>query len=167
MVLETGFVSLTRAGEELCGDHVAVRRCDGSVVLVLADGLGSGVKASILSTLTSQILAELTNGGLPFDEAVRTLAQTLPVCSERGIAYSTFTVVDAAPGGGAFMAQVGNPGARQQGGGGGAGDTEDGTGGGGKEISVSRLRLSLNDALVLCSDGVVHAGAGTAYITGW
>ena len=66
---------------------------DRSTVIVLADGLGSGVKASILSTLTSRILSTMIAAGLPIEECVSTMAATLPVCSVRGVAYSTFSVI--------------------------------------------------------------------------
>ena len=57
--VETSFSSLIKKNEELCGDKVAIRYCDQFCILVLADGLGSGVKANILSTLTSTIICEM------------------------------------------------------------------------------------------------------------
>ena len=91
---DIGYLSINHAGEELCGDHVeTVQQDDGSAVIVLADGLGSGVKASILSTLTSKIISTMLASGIPVEECVATVAKTLPVCSERGVAYSTFTVL--------------------------------------------------------------------------
>ncbi|MBR5961369.1 MAG: serine/threonine-protein phosphatase, partial [Clostridia bacterium] len=62
---DIGFKSINHAGEQLCGDHVDVaEQEDGSTVIVLADGLGSGVKASILSTLTSKIISTMLAAGL-------------------------------------------------------------------------------------------------------
>ena len=57
---EIGYKSINHVGEELCGDHVdVVEESENSTVVVLADGLGSGVKASILSTLTSKIISTM------------------------------------------------------------------------------------------------------------
>ena len=97
---EIGYRSILHAGEQLCGDHVDIaEQKDGSLVIVLADGLGSGVKASILSTLTSKILSTMMAAGLSIDECVSTIVSTLPVCSERNVAYSTFTIIpDRYPG---------------------------------------------------------------------
>ena len=91
---DIGYKSINHVGEELCGDHVdVVGENENSTVIVLADGLGSGVKASILSTLTSKIISTMMAAGLPIEECVSTIAATLPVCSLRGVAYSTFTII--------------------------------------------------------------------------
>ena len=91
---DIGYKSINHAGEQLCGDHVdIVERDDGSTVIVLADGLGSSVKASILSTLTSKIISTMMSEGLSVEDCVSTIAATLPVCSVRGVAYSTFTII--------------------------------------------------------------------------
>ena len=91
---DIGYKSINHVGEELCGDHIdVVEEGENSTVIVLADGLGSGVKASILSTLTSKIISTMMAAGLPIEECVSTIAATLPVCSTRGVAYSTFTII--------------------------------------------------------------------------
>ena len=91
---DIGYKSINHVGEELCGDHVdIVEENDNSTVIVLADGLGSGVKASILSTLTAKIISTMMAAQLPIEECVSTIAATLPVCSVRGVAYSTFTII--------------------------------------------------------------------------
>ena len=74
---DVGFVSLNKMGETLCGDRVEVNGGgDEDVTLVLADGLGSGVKANILATLTSKIVCTLVSGGMPMEECVATIAST-------------------------------------------------------------------------------------------
>ncbi len=91
---DIGYKSVNHYGEQLCGDHVdIVEQDENSTVIVLADGLGSGVKASILSTLTSKIISTMMAEGLSLQDCVETIAATLPVCSVRGVAYSTFTII--------------------------------------------------------------------------
>ena len=91
---DIGYKSINHYGEQLCGDHVdIIEQGDNSTVIVLADGLGSGVKASILSTLTSKIISTMMAEGMKLEDCVSTIAATLPVCSDRGVAYSTFTIL--------------------------------------------------------------------------
>ena len=93
-VTEIGYLSLNHVGEELCGDHIEVTSKDESTkILVLADGLGSGVKANILSTLTSKMLSSMIAGDISIKECIRCIANTLPVCKVRNVAYSTFTII--------------------------------------------------------------------------
>ena len=78
---DVGFISVNKYGEQLCGDHVeTIEQDDNALVMVLADGLGSGVKASILSTLTSKILSTMMSNSMSIEDCVSTVAATLPVC---------------------------------------------------------------------------------------
>ena len=165
---DIGYKSINHYGEQLCGDHVEVVEVeDGSTIIVLSDGLGSGVKASILSTLTSKILSTMMAAGLPIEECVGTIADTLPVCSLRGVAYSTFTIIHIVDNHTAEIFQYDNPHvviirneknyeyAK----------TEMNIGG--KRVFKSVIRLKENDIFVAMSDGCPHAGIGTAYNFGW
>ena len=165
---DIGFKSINHHGEQLCGDHVdVVDGPDGSTVIVLADGLGSGVKASILSTLTSKIISTMMAEGLPLEECVSTIAATLPVCSLRGVAYSTFTIIHIINNETAEIIQYDNPqviilrdNVKYD-----YPKTEMNIGG--KKILKTTIRLCENDIFIAMSDGCPHAGIGMAYNFGW
>ena len=107
---DVGYQSINHYGEQLCGDHVdVVEQGENSTVIVLADGLGSGVKASILSTLTSKIISTMMSEGLTLEDCVETIAATLPICSVRGVAYSTFTIIHLINNETAELMQFDNP----------------------------------------------------------
>ena len=97
------FESLTRQGEELCGDQVKTVRLPDETLVVLADGLGSGVKANILARLTSVIVATMLRHGVSLPDVIETVSGTLPVCRERGVAYAAFTIVRIRHGDGRFQ----------------------------------------------------------------
>jgi len=85
--------SLNKRGEELCGDKVKYLKTGTKTTVVLSDGLGSGVKANILATLTTEILITMLNADVPLKEVLKTVIGTLPICQVRKIAYSTFTIL--------------------------------------------------------------------------
>ena len=165
---DIGYKSINHYGEQLCGDHIDIVEPDeDSTVVVLSDGLGSGVKASILSTLTSKIISTMLADGLSLEECVSTIAATLPVCSVRGVAYSTFTIIHLKNNETAELIQYDNP------------HTiiirneknwdypKTEMNIGGKKIFKSVIQLQENDIFIAMSDGCPHAGIGTAYNFGW
>lgn len=165
---DIGWKSINHEGEQLCGDHIdIVSQEDDSTIIVLADGLGSGVKASILSTLTSKIISTMIAEGLPLEECVSTIAATLPICSVRGVAYSTFTILHIKNNATAEIIQYDNPSVVF---------IRDGEicqyeqselNIDGKKIYKSNLSLKENDVFVAMSDGCPHAGVGLSYNFGW
>lgn len=165
---DIGYRSINHYGEQLCGDHVdVVEQNENSTVIVLADGLGSGVKASILSTLTSKIISTMMAEGLSLEECVGTIAATLPVCSVRGVAYSTFTIVHLINNETAEIIQYDNPHVILIRDGVGYDYPKTGLNIGGKKIYRSNIRLQEDDVFIAMSDGCPHAGIGLAYNFGW
>jgi len=164
---EWGVKQLRKRDEELCGDSVVVSRYFDSVTLALSDGLGSGVKANILATLTTRIATHLLRNELPLSEVIETLGKTLPVCKVRKLAYSTFAIAQFFGDGHARIVEFDTPGAillrqrrripltyheREI---------------GGKTIRETVADLAMGDWVVFVSDGVLNAGIGGAYPLGW
>ncbi len=165
---DIGYKSINHYGEELCGDHVdVVDRNENDTVIVLADGLGSGVKASILSTLTSKIISTMMAEGLPIEECVETIAATLPVCSLRGVAYSTFSILHLLSNQTMEIIQYDNPHVIMLRNGDNYEYARTEMTIGGKKIFKSTVSLQENDIFVAMSDGCPHAGIGIAYNFGW
>ena len=165
---DIGWKSINHEGEQLCGDHIdIVDQDENSSVIVLADGLGSGVKASILSTLTSKIISTMLAEGIKLEECVSTIAATLPICSVRGVAYSTFTIIHLIDNETVELIQYDNPevifirDAQVY-------DYEKHELNiCGKNVLKSVIRLKEGDIMIAMSDGCPHAGIGLEYNFGW
>ncbi len=159
-VVENVYQSMSRFGEELCGDQVEMIKKEDSSILVLSDGLGSGVKASILATLTSKIAIGLIEKGLPLKEIIETIIETLPICEVRGMAYSTLAILKIYNDGSAYLVELDTPpafllkkGKIQP-----LEMTERTIKG--KLIRESYFKMEKGDCIFLVSDGVIHAGIG-------
>ncbi len=165
--IDTGWVGLSKHGEELCGDNVEVVKTGEAVVAVLADGLGSGVKANILSKMTAKIIATMFEKGAELKEVVDTISNTLPVCQKRNLAYSTFTIIQVKGNGEAYIVEFDNPaviilrdGKLMQ--------TESRENEYcGKKVKECRFKSTPGDTIVAVSDGIVHAGIGGILNLGW
>lgn len=159
--------SLNKYGEELCGDKVEFYNDGSRFIAVLSDGLGSGVKANILATLTSKIAITMLKEGLSLEEVVDTISKTLPMCSVRKLAYSTFTIIKIDSDGMTYVVEFDNPSIfilsdkiiktvewhthKIN----------------GRSIKESKFKIKEKDMFVCVSDGVIHAGAGKVLNLGW
>lgn len=165
--IDVSWKSLNKHDEELCGDKVEILKTEDSDIVILADGMGSGVKANILATLASKILGTMFLKGEPIEEAVETLASTLPVCKVRGVSYSTFSILQIFHSGDAYLVEFDNPGCifvrnkklmtipdniREI---------------SGRKIREYRFKVQPDDCFVLMSDGTIYAGVGELLNFGW
>lgn len=165
--VDMAYKSLNKNGEELCGDKVEIVQTSSSRIMILADGMGSGIRANILATLTSKILGTLFVNDLNIEEAVSTIAKTLPVSPINGVAYSTFSILQIFDNKEAYLVEFDNPccifirdGHLQN-----IPFTKREIEG--KEIREYRFRVQVNDAYVLMSDGCIYCGTGDIMNYGW
>ena len=165
--IDVAWKSLNKYTEELFGDKVEILKKEDSDVVILSDGMGSGVKANILATLTSKILKTMFAYDLPIEESVEMIAKTLPICKVREVAYSTFSILQIFHSGEAYLVEFDNPSCifirdgkivkipfetRE---------IE------GKTIREYRFCVKLGDCFVLMSDGTIFAGVGELLNFGW
>ncbi|MDO4294581.1 MAG: SpoIIE family protein phosphatase [bacterium] len=167
ITVDVAYKSLNKYTEILCGDKVELLSTRDSNIMILADGMGSGVKANILATLTSKILGTMYLNGATLEEIVETIVDTLPVCQVRKVAYSTFSILQVYHNGDAYLVEFDNPGCifirdgklqeipqniRV---------IKD------KKINEYRFTVQKGDSLILMSDGTIHAGVGKLLNFGW
>ena len=166
LAAEVGIARLSKFREELCGDATDIVKGISSTTVVLSDGLGSGVKANILATLTTRIASGLLKRNVAIDHVFSTIADTLPTCQVRGLAYSTLAVAQISTEGQARLFEYDSPETmifredklmeiprrpREIGG-----------------LSINELSFEVkeHDVLIMVSDGVLHAGVGALFDLG-
>ena len=98
-------------GEHICGDVFRVKRIktENRMIIVLSDGMGHGVKANIMATLTSSFALNFTEEHKDFEKIADIIMNTLPVNAETSTSYSTFTIVDIDFAGSVKVMEYDNP----------------------------------------------------------
>ncbi len=171
--IEADFCQRSKHGELVSGDVFLMQRRkeEHRLIAVLSDGLGSGVKASVLATLTATMAMKYTAAFVDIRKSAETIMDTLPICKMRKISYSTFTIIDATEDGRIRGIEHGNPpfihlrGTREE-----RVPREtfklerwqD------RPLSHSLPRLELGDRLIFFSDGISQSGIGQSSMPlGW
>jgi hypothetical protein len=159
----------------ICGDVFISNRVreENRLIVVLSDGLGHGVKANVLATLTATMACNFTHEHKEFRKIAEIIMNTLPVDSERQISYATFTIVDIELDGEIKILEYDNPQAvifrgnkvfdpvwsdillsseKTR----------------GKELRCCSFKPEKEDRIIICSDGVVQSGMGSEkFPFGW
>lgn len=166
MFVDIDCSQIKKFGQNAFGDYFSSKRTDNQdrLLAVLSDGLGSGIKANILSCMTTTMLLRFIEEDIPIQKAAQIVMDALPVCQIRKISYATFSAVDCRNDGHAWVVEEGNPSfllMRQN-----------------QEVSlpchtftspkfpdrhlqIYQFKAEVGDRLIFCSDGVTQAGIGT------
>jgi hypothetical protein len=178
--IEVEYFQLCKHNQNALGDVFLSQKnpSDGRVITALSDGLGSGIKAGVLATLTATMATKFISFNIPIKRASEIIMNTLPVCSERGISYATFTLIDIAPDTSVKIMEYDNPPyafirketvlkpTKKTT----AFERRDKSTGPKKDTNVlySHFKAQSGDRLIFFSDGVSQAGMGTKiYPFGW
>jgi hypothetical protein len=173
-IIEIGCYQQSKYGKIVCGDTFLSKKIEGEnrFVAVLSDGLGSGIKANVLSTITASMALNFRLRHEPIIDSARAVMDALPVDSVRNMSYSTFTIVDVDFEGETTVVEYGNPSIFIE---------RNGTAHlpekekldfkqteKSKTILVSKFHLHENDRLIMTSDGITQSGIGNADMPfGW
>jgi serine/threonine protein phosphatase PrpC len=146
------------------GDYFASKRVPGRLIAVLSDGLGSGIKANILSCMTATMLLKFIEAGADIQKACEIIMNALPVCKVRKISYSTFSAIDCRDDGTAYIVEEGNPnfiwirnGAVLEP----QAKIITSKTFSERHMRIYNIKLEDCDRLIFCSDGITQAGLGS------
>ncbi|OFX26891.1 MAG: stage II sporulation protein E [Bacteroidetes bacterium GWA2_31_9b] len=162
-------------GERICGDVFLSERIktEGRTIVVLSDGMGHGIKANMLATLTATMALNFTKEHKDVNRIAEIIMNTLPVCSQRRISYSTFTIIDIETTGKTTILEYDNPNTLI------FRDNKNfdpewkciilqSEKNAGKELRSCTFDAQLEDRLIFCSDGITQSGLGSdKYPFGW
>jgi len=166
MFIDIDCAQIKKYGQNAYGDYFVSKRSDNQerVLAVLSDGLGSGIKANILSCMTATMLIRFIEEDISIKKAAQIIMDSLPVCQVRKISYATFSAVDCRNDGNVWVVEEGNPSFVLM-----RGNQEIPLEG--KEytspkfpdrhLMLYQFKTEVGDRLVFCSDGVTQAGIGT------
>ena len=166
--IEIAHKSIQKAGQEVCGDVFLSKKLyeEGRTIAVLSDGLGSGIKANVLATLTASMALNFTIENQPLERSAQAIKSTLPIDPVRKISYATFTIVDIEYDNETNIVEYGNPPflvfreAKPL-----KGIVKDKYK---SELSKSHFSVQMEDRIILFSDGVSQSGIGRADMPfGW
>lgn len=173
--LEVRCHQINHTGEKICGDVFLSRKIkeEGRIIAVLSDGMGHGVKANVLATLTATMAINFAEEHKDVQVIAEIIMNTLPICSERKISYSTFTIVDIEADGETRILEYDNPQCIVL-----RGNkplnpnweniTMESERNKGKILRTCRFYPKLGDRIVFMSDGVAQSGMGSEkYPFGW
>lgn len=166
MFIDIDCAQIKKYGQNAYGDYFVSKRSDNQerVLAVLSDGLGSGIKANILSCMTATMLIRFIEEDVSIQKAAQIIMDSLPICQIRKISYATFSAVDCRNDGNVWVVEEGNPSfilMRRN-----------------EEVPLEyqeftspkfpdrhlklyQFKAEVDDRLIFCSDGVTQAGIGT------
>jgi len=173
LFIEVEFRQCRKHGQRVCGDAGRTLKIPETsrVIAVLSDGLGSGVKAAILSTMTAAMACRFCASGLDMLRSAETMISVLPVCRVRGISYATFTILDCFARGTSRVIELDNPSFLWIRGGTLAEARSEWRAAPrwqNRRLRFSELETQAEDRIVVFSDGISQAGLSTErYPLGW
>jgi hypothetical protein len=111
MFIDIDCSQLKKYNQNAYGDYFVSKRYpeEGRLIAVLSDGLGSGIKANILSCMTATMLLKFVEQQVNIKKAAEIIMNSLPVCKIRKISYSTFSAIDCDDEGDVKIVEEGNP----------------------------------------------------------
>ncbi len=179
--METGFYievncqQKNHSDERVCGDVFMSRRIkeEGRLIVVLTDGIGHGIKANLLATLTATLAVNFTQEHKSIEKIAQIIMATLPVDSVKGTNFCTFTIIEMDAEGDVKILEYENPktlilrGTRlfepkwngivldsQK--------HEE------KEVLSCTFHPEKEDRIIFCTDGIIQSGLGSdKYPLGW